>query len=99
MAGNGHMLAPAVNHPNVQPDAVEIYNAIQSIPNVVAVIIHIRNILRMCQVCARRWEFFTQIYSAVAGNPPTPLGDARGNQIRFIFMVGSGNGGAIEIGQ
>jgi hypothetical protein len=66
---------------------------------VVAVIIHIRNILRMCDTCARQWAKFAQRYSVVAGNQATPLGDGRGGQVRFIFMVGSGKSGAIEIYQ
>jgi hypothetical protein len=94
----GNTLA-AANHPNIQPDAVEIYNAIQAIPNVVAVIIHIRNVLRMCSTCAGQWSLFAQTYPVIAGNIATPLGDMLGNQVRFVFMVGSGNGGAIEIYQ
>jgi hypothetical protein len=91
--------ATLANHPNIQPDAVEIYNAIQNTPDVVAVIIHIRNILRMCKTCADRWAEFAQGYSVDARAPATPLGDARGGRVRFVFMVGSGNGGAIEIYQ
>lgn len=86
------------NHPLIQPDAVEIYNAIQTTPNVVAVIIHIKNILRMCSNCASLWQHFTQLYFVVAGNG-VDLGDRSGGQVRFIFVIGSGNGGAIEIYQ
>jgi hypothetical protein len=86
------------NHPDIQPDAVEIYHAIQNTPNVVAVIIHIRNILRMCKTCANRWADFAQGYPVIAGGQATPLGlTAEGNRVRFIFMVGSGKSGAIEI--
>jgi hypothetical protein len=87
-----------VNHPNVQPDAVEIYNAIQNTPHVVAVIIHIKNMERMCSVCAQHWDNFVMQYLVTSGNG-TFIGDWQGGQVRFIFVVGSGNGGAIEIYQ
>jgi hypothetical protein len=86
------------NHPDIQPDAVEIYNAIQNTNNVVAVIVHIKNMLRMCSQCAARLRDFTQQYP-VANGPIVGLGDGNAGQIRFVFVVGSGQGGAIEIYQ
>jgi hypothetical protein len=91
------------NHPDIQPDAVEICNAIQSIrpqnnQSVVAVIVHIKNILRMCSQCAACLRNFTQLYLVANGNGAV-LGDGSAGQVRFVFVVGSGRGGAIEIYQ
>jgi hypothetical protein len=98
-ADRGTTLYMLPNHPNIQPDAVEIYNAIQNTPNVVAVIVHIKNMLRMCNQCAACLRDFTQQYSVIAGNNAVDLGDRYAGQVRFIFVVGSGRGGAIEIYQ
>ena len=62
------------NHPHIQPDATEIFNAIQTTPNVTAVIIHIKNILRMCSNCASLWQHFTQLYFVAAGNGVEGIG-------------------------
>jgi hypothetical protein len=94
---NGALVAN--NHPDIQPDAVEIYHAIQNIPNVVVVIIHIKNMLRMCSQCAACLRDFTQSYFVTAANNSVSLGNGDAGQVRFIFVIGSGQGDAIEIYQ